>query len=250
LLGGSFSICIRNTVHIPLLQADLRTEIRENAQHTRAVTRLAEILGTEFATIDGLRTIRALSIHAKAQTLTETQRTEVKQNAKLLAWTNAYWSCSPTNTPRFLRLLQTNDDIPLDVPMNPDYIFETERVGLVMSAFGYRAPSFLVPSARRTATTVTEVPHNFIVRPVSTSAAIADMENVIERCYVTVHVLHVSKAHNDYKLTGENKAATWNIIRALTAPPVPANVDDVPGRNVRGGGVRARRNDNAFNDVF
>jgi hypothetical protein len=216
LSGAGYSVCVKGRVYEPIAYADLQQMVEGESMHSKAVAELASLLVSATVPLE-YTSIRGLSIIAKGVALDEIAKQQVVKVAYNLSFTSdKYWSTNPTFVQKALGyLLKPDEVIPSDVPMHPKYIFTSDRVEEVMSAFGHQAPTFMIPNGAKRSFDDEDPPKNFLVRTTTTEVAIYDMKSMLEIGYITNDVGNLSSKHRDVPLRGAIKDEVWKKLREL-----------------------------------
>jgi hypothetical protein len=214
--GTGYSLCIKGRVYAPIAYADLQIVVSNGSKHSKALRELETILAMEEGEHLTCTSMRELSKLVKAAVLDEIARQQVVKAALNLNFSNRYWSTTVTNVRKMVDLLvKPNVDITTDVPMHPKYLFTSDRVEEVMSAFGHQAPTFMIPNGSKRALGTDDPPKNFLVRTTTVDAAVLDMKFVMENGYITNDVGNLSSKHRDTPLKGPVKSEIWTKLYTL-----------------------------------
>jgi len=213
--GAGYSVNVRGRTMTPMPYEQLQELVRESSAHSRSLREIADLVGdgTSFANIG---TMRQLSTIVKGKELDEMSKQSIVKAAHHLSFRAKYKSTNPTNIVWMLEhLLDPERHIESDVPMHPSFLFSTNRVELVLSAFGHQAPTFMIPNGAVCGLVGDTPPRNLHVRTVGTSSAILDMKYIVEKGQITNNMSNLSSKHIDQSLNGRNKVAVWNLLRDL-----------------------------------
>jgi len=204
-------------VYEPISYSKLQDHVVSNSAHSKAVAEIINAVDNEEPfKMDGCSSIRQLSNLLKEEDLDETARAKVVKAAHHLSYPNKYWSTSTHYVHTMLTyILDDKVAIPDDVPMHPNYIFYDSRVKEVMSAFGYEAPSFMIPNGRQIGLDKKDPPENFHVRTLPTATAIGDMMYVLEKGMITNGNKNMSGKHRDLALKSNDKKEVWKTLKGL-----------------------------------
>jgi hypothetical protein len=210
--GAGYTISALKTVYEPIAFADLQGVVRDSSAHARSIQEIVAAVNDPNVNIRGCTTMRQLSTILKGVELDAMTQDTIVKAAMHLSYPNKYWSTAGQNVKKAMVLLVDDDNIPDDYPMHPTYIFSTDRVGLILSAFGHEGPTFLIPNGKKIELDVAEPPENFTVRTVSTNVAISDMKYMMESGFVTNDVGNLSGKHRDTPLKGQIKKDVWSCL--------------------------------------
>jgi hypothetical protein len=214
--GSGYSISIRDEIMQPIAYDKLQKLVQDNSAHSRALRQINERVGA-LVEIDTIRTMRELSHVVQEQELDESSKTDIVKAAHQLCFENKYWSTSPMNVKRMLDLLRNDEDIGVDVPLHPKYLFATDRVEMILSAFGHQAPTFMLANGPKYQLGKDDPPKNFNVRTTTVESAILDMKYMIENGYMTNNTQNLSNKHRDTPLKGSDKVEVWRFIKEIYA---------------------------------
>jgi hypothetical protein len=211
--GSGFMVGLYEQVYRPIPFADLQDMVRDKSMHSQAVTRIKSLLGDMVDDeIDAVGSIRELSKLVVERGVSVEDRQNIVSWAHKLCYENVYWSSNATNSIiDALKMLQSGDDIPDNVPMYPTALFTDDRVESVLSAFGWKAPTFLIPNG----TTMkiggrdNVAPRNLFARSVELNRAVTDMKYVMENLTVTNNNNNLSQKHKDKAFHGKAKEDVW-----------------------------------------
>jgi len=215
--GAGFTIVKNGDVYEPMAYADLQERVVASSAHSRAIEEIVDAVNNEDEfSMKGCSTIRQLSNLLKEEDLDESARSRVVKAAHNLSFENKYWSTSAYYVQSMLSyLVDEKVAIPDDVPMHPKYIFYSSRIEEVMSAFGYEAPSFLIPNGKQLELSKVEPPKNFHVRTLPIATAIGDMMYVLEKGVITNGNQNLSHKHRDLALKSNDKKEVWKLLKGL-----------------------------------
>nr|WNA22200.1 MAG: hypothetical protein [Downy mildew lesion associated ambivirus 4] len=222
LSGCRFRLHYRGSVFRPSSYADLQ-QILENAKlHDSVLDHIAAIAGEEDGVIIRLAgSMRSLQIALKDAELNEEERDSIKREVVHLSFPQRYWGVNATTIGKaFAFLRDVSLKIDDTIPLHPDQIFETDRVALVLSAFGYMAPTFLIPSTPSIKLVASAAPpKTFAVRTVALSSAVHDMHTMLKTKQITNNPANISKSNQDRTFNGAEKQEMWNLICGLVSAP-------------------------------
>jgi hypothetical protein len=241
--GSGLMVGMNGRMYKPKIYAELQALVRDNTMHSKAIKEIKQLLGVMNETaIDACESVRGLSNIAHGAELSVENRQALIGHVHRLCYKNKYWSVSPRHILKALQLLATDDEIDEEVPMYPTMLFSIDRVELVLCAFGYQAPSLLIPNGQtiRLGSEDDYAPHNLHVRTVELTRAVSDMKHVMENSLITNNNQNLSSKHKDVSLNGKSKTDVWNALLEVIAGKKQAGkaVDDgQPVGDVGGGGA-------------
>jgi len=224
IVGARFTIGYRGSVYEPITYNQLQVELTDAKLHTAALRRIATTARNDAIT--EATTMRGLAQVLREAELSEQERQSIMVEAVNLDFNTPFWGINASTVGKALDLIQNiGTDIPTDLPLHHKYLFTTDRVATVLAAFGYMAPTFLIPSAPTIKITrTTPVPKTFVVRQVVTASAISDMNMVLTSHTITNNPSNLSKVNLDRSLTGPPKKEVWTkLIGCVLGAPAPAD---------------------------
>lgn len=205
--GTGYSINFNGEVLKPLAYAELQEVVSKSSSHTVAIKNIERVTKYDLT---GVTTIRELSDAIKGAKLDDLARQEVVKDARKLSFRGRYWSTSAFHIKQMMALLSSDKEIPVDTPMHPDFIFTSDRIESVLSAFGHQAPSLMIPNGKKCDLNSKEPPTNFMARTVATKSAVADMKWILENGSITNNINTLSSNHRDTSLKSNIKTEVWN----------------------------------------
>lgn len=225
--GAGFTLGLHGRVYKPIAFEELQQVVRDRSAHAKALAGINEKAGGMNEEIDKCTSIRGLSALLCDVELDTEARTDIVKLAHNLSYPGRYWSSSVVNVKAALGYLQSTDEIPNDVPMHPKYMFTTDRVESVMSAFGHQAPTFMIPNGRRYNLDNREPPQNFHVRTVGIDSAVTDMKYVMQHGLITNNPGNLASKHRDTPLKAQDKMEVWTLLKSVydTGNQKPAATD-------------------------
>jgi hypothetical protein len=217
--GAGYSLGMKNGVVTPIDYADLQQTVRDNSAHSRSLETIRGLVPEGVKQqVTECGSIRELSTILKGVAMNEADKQVAMQAALHLSFSSRYWSTSILHVREMLGyLVDVGREIPSDVPMHPTYMFATDRIELVMSAFGHQAPTFMITNGAQCRFTVETPPKNLHVRTVATAAAILDMRYCLENGYVTNNMQNLSSKHRDAPIKSDDKVEVWRLLREAQA---------------------------------
>lgn len=216
IFGAGFNISVRGKSIEPIAYADLQALVSESSAHSKAIREITQAVdqGPDiFAECDSMR---ALSAIVKGLGLDEITRQTIIKAAHKLSFVQKYWSTSIPNIMQMVELLfDSEKEISVDIAMHPNYLFSSDRVEMVLSAFGHQAPTFMISGGQKCELKVEQPPKNFHVRTTTVENAVLDMKYLIENGYITNNVANLSSKHRDHSINSANKTEMWAALRKL-----------------------------------
>jgi hypothetical protein len=246
--GGRFKLYTRGVVYRPIAYQQLTDELAQAKLHSGVLKVIADMVGDaeEAPLIVASKSMRELAEVLSQCEMSEETRKNVLRESVHLVFPQRFWGINSNSIMKALALVQDSSvAIPLETPMHAHQLFETNRVASVLSAFGYQAPSFLIPSTPVIKlTTSSPAPKTFVIRTVAHQAAVEDLKQVIETKQITNNPTTLSKKHQDRSLNGNDKTVVWQTLLSLVkAQTVGSNLDaskdpdDVAEAGEQDGGV-------------
>lgn len=212
LSGARFKLYVRGQVYKPASYDQLQESLSCLKLHTSVLQHIAALSGVmDHSQVTDVTSMRQLSNTLMGCETSEDSRDKIKREVVHLSFPQKFWGINPFTLNRMFDLLGAiGTEIPHDVPMHPHHIFERDRVASVLSAFGYMAPTFLIPSSPSIGLVRSaSAPHCFAVRTVALNSAITDMHSVLKTKKITNNPANLSKAHQDRSYNGADKTNIW-----------------------------------------
>lgn len=217
--GTGYQLLQNGMVHNPISYNKLLDEVRDKSMHSSALAAIEGIIGDSYsAGLQQCTSIRELSNNVQECRLSVGQQQEVVKYASRLCYDNRYWGCQTIFIKRMFRLytlLKQEEVIPFDTPMHPSMLFSTDPDELVLSAFGYQAPTFLIPNGKRLPLKEKnndDLPTSFHTRMVELAKAVSDMKYIRGDGYITNDNRVLSTKHRDLTIKGADKKEIWNML--------------------------------------
>jgi len=228
LSGCAFSLKANGVVYRPSSYEQLQTDIEIVKFHSSALRSIAHYVDDmgrqEVLEADSMR---KLANFLKTRELTEDAKDAIKREASYLSFPVKYWAINSTTICKILDLLSdTGKPIPDDVPLHPSYIFDNDRVASALAAFGYTAPTLMIPSCPIFKLVGNAVPpKTFVVRAVELSTAIADWKMVLKSKSITNGPANLSSKYRDRSISGGEKAKVWQKLKEVVKVDTAAGGD-------------------------
>jgi hypothetical protein len=232
--GAGYSVSIKGVSLVPSSYEDLQKVVRKTSMHSFALSEISDLLSEEGRTdLESCVTMRQVSDVVNREKLDDIGRQHIVKSAYKLSFTNNYWSTSVTNIKRMMELIADPDeDIDVNIPMHPKYLFTNDRIELVLSAFGHQAPSFMITNAAKCALSSREPPRNFHVRTTTVETAVSDMKYVMENRYITNNNQRLSSKHRDIPIKGNDKARIWADLQAIVSSETGKTEEKVQNEDI------------------
>jgi len=198
---GDFRMYDGKEYFVPVDRAIMLANYDETRSHAGALGKIAEILGV---TVASLTTMRTISAEIKAKNLTKAASDNVKRFAVHLSFPEKYWGLSDNTVLQATELIaDASIALPLDMPMHPSVLTSDDRYELVLSAFGYMAPSFVIKNCPliKMMAPKNEVPQHFLYDTKVLSAAVADWKSMRQHRTFTNNPKEVGKAFTGRRIT-------------------------------------------------
>jgi hypothetical protein len=234
--GSGYCVNMQKKRYEPISYADLQVLVRDSSAHSKSIKRIASIVADKYD-YDIVESMRELSNHLKGVKLDELQKQEIVKVAQGLSFLNSrYWSTTTTNVKQMLdHLMNADDDLPEGMPMHPKFLFSNDRTELVLSAFGYMAPTFMLPNGSKIKLDRGEPPKNLLVRTIAVETAILDMKYMVENGYITNNLQNISARHRDSSINGPDKLSVWKMLNQLYQGNKATNEDNEPTSSTQKG---------------
>lgn len=212
--GAQFTVGTRNGLVSPVNHANLQTEVNKAGSHSASLDAIAKRCGDKGHMVLAAASMRQLAqVLAECQ-LSEADRDHIKRDARRLNFPHKFWAVNATTIIKALDLIRDRSlDIDDVVPLHPSMIFTTDRIELVLSAFGFQAPSFNIPSTPEIKLQKGQpAPTTFAVRIVDLSIAISDMKKVIDTKTIHNNPKALSSRYQDRSLGGVEKEMVYGAL--------------------------------------
>lgn len=154
LLGGEFSIFMRDLEYKPVSAADLATAFPKASPHDSSLSRIYSLMyyvdqAARDAAMLTVDSIGDIAFHINSHPIPEPNKAEAMRLAMHLQFPGQeYLPSNAYNISRIFRAI-SDTSIPLDTfPRHPSTLFEQERRYILLSAFGPFVPSFNVPGGK------------------------------------------------------------------------------------------------------
>lgn len=199
--------------------------VAEYSSHTRYVKKITQICG-----LDEIPTsMRHLSTMVKKKPLDSDAVQTVINLACFLNFPQKYWAINPDSLEQLLILINDpTKEISVNTPLYPKYIFSTDRVELVLGAFGNNAPSFLIPASPSfTLKKDVKVPFPFKIKQSPVDAAVRDYKEMAKNHYITNAPKNLSAKHQYRNLKIKESEELWKLLVQYHAPTkkLPLEID-------------------------
>jgi hypothetical protein len=154
LLGGEFSIFMRDQEYKPVNAADLASEFPKASPHDSA---LIKLFGLMFFADQGQRDAAMITVNSigdiahliNSHPIPEPAKAEALRAAMNLRFSNSdYLPSNAYNISRVFRAIQDSTIGLGGFPRHPSTLFEQERRYILLSSFGAFVPSFNVPGGK------------------------------------------------------------------------------------------------------
>nr|WNA22198.1 MAG: hypothetical protein [Downy mildew lesion associated ambivirus 3] len=218
LSGSRFTLSTSDSVYRPMAFAQLQEEMISAKFHFAVLNSIAVLVGDGTDQIRNVKSMRELSNLLRTVEISEETKDAIRKEAVHLNFDNRYLSINSNTLVQAMDLLKdTSQPIANDYPMHPDQIFENDRVASVLSAFGYFAPTLLIPSCTSIKLVDgSEPPKTFACRTVTLSSAIADWKLVLRDKVIHNNPTNLSKSFKDRSFTGADKKRVWMSLLSLS----------------------------------
>jgi len=211
--GSGYKVAIGTTVYEPVAYAELQKIVSDSSMHSKALQDIEKLLDGRMEDVDTITSIRSLANIARDAELSTDTRNEIIKLSHNLCFDTKYWSMTAYYVTRALELIASGNEPGDDVPMHPTVMFTSDRVESILSAFGYTAPSFLIPNGQRIRLGEgTEAPKNLHARPVALQMAVSDMKYVMGESMITNNNSNLSSRHKDVPYKAKSKAMVWDAL--------------------------------------
>jgi hypothetical protein len=214
--GAGFTISVGKECIQPLSYAELQSVVRKSSAHSLALKEIAKLAGGVENALDNCTTMRELATFCRGTAMDEITKATIVKEAYKLSFKNRYWSTAVTNIHKALVLITNPEQqISVDVPMHPKYLFSSERIELVLAAFGHQAPTFMIPNGAKCKLTAVDPPKHLYVRTTTVDAAVLDMRYMKENGLITNNNQALSSKHRDAALKNADKVEVWKLLKAV-----------------------------------
>jgi hypothetical protein len=238
LSGGRFVVHFEDDTLVPEEYQQLQTRVQELRLHSTVLKTIATFVSGDVdvqKTVEDMKTMRSLSNYLLKSDLSEDTRDNIKKECIHLRFPEKYWPINPTTVTHFLDLVSgTSPDVNDEsIPLHPSYLFNPDRNLRWLSAFGYTAPSFLIPNASIISVKKgTAIPKKLTTITVGLDAAASDFRTMMDRKEIRNDPKDLSK---DSKFKAYSKAdgpMVWEALKKVLIPKGPAAVvtEGVPVR--------------------
>lgn len=219
LCGAGYTISVNGLEYVPLSYAELQKVVRDGSMHSKALDEICSVVPELEERIRACGSVREMSQVVKGAEVDELSKNSIVKFAHYLCFDNKYWSTSVAHVKHMLDYLHDPEKVmPSDAPMYPKYLFTSDRVEEVLSAFGHQAPTFMVPNgAKCDIEKMKDAPNNFHVRTIAVERAVLDMKYVVKEKYVTNNVKTLSSRHRDQSINSSDKKEVWGMLKSLCA---------------------------------
>ncbi|UHK02573.1 hypothetical protein [Heterobasidion ambi-like virus 1] len=217
LSGAQFAVWHHRQLCSPLSYEGLQQELQAARMHGSVLSAILDLAGVMD---DGHRpkTMRELRRILIETALTEETRDAIKKMAYQLSFPQRYWMVNGTTIADALDLLKPSseiDDISDQAPLHPSALFTSDRILLVLSTFGYNAPSFNIPYAPSCPLSKTEKPKRFVVRMVPLHTAVSDFKRMTETKTTNNNPTTLNGKFNDKEISKDYAPAIWKALRDI-----------------------------------
>jgi len=228
LSGFAFTLRAGSVCHRPISYTAIQEEMGSVKFQSSVLSIIAAFVSGDVdkKKVEDATSMRALSNVLKAVELTEDNKDSIKKEAIFLNFPVKYWALNSTTIGRAISLISdAGKAISDDVPLHPLFLFDSDRIATVLSAFGYSAPSFMIPSCPSVALKGTSAPKTFVYRTVEIGTAISDWKVVLKSKAITNNPSNLSKIHKDRSLNGGEKVDIWSKLCGMVNAQATTNVD-------------------------
>jgi len=231
--GSAYSVTIERRVYKPITYEAMQKVLVGAKLHSSILREIRTLVGDADTdeTLEKIESYRELNRYLCGKSLDENTKITVKKLVVHLCYKQRFWPITPSTILKALELLMNTEDIPDSVPLHPSCFFSDDRDALVLSAFGYMAPTFTIPNGQKfILQPKAPAPEHFQVRPVALTSAIADFKQVRSSRTLRNNVANASAAHQEKTLKGTDKRDVWASLLKLigtTATTTLYTVDKV-----------------------
>jgi hypothetical protein len=245
LLGGGFRVFLHDVWNSPVEAADLQRELSKLSSHSKAITRICEVLSgcqivTEdakkatIAKVNGIEDARQLFLAAKQRVVQKSAREKIERYLPDLAFKQTYL---PRTAENVVAALEAISDPSVDIselPMylGPENMWCVDREIEVLSAFGASAPTFINPGGKKIRIPQTKDKDvASIIDPISkkrpleaipiyfikVEVASADMRKIFDSCCISPNQAIRMKKSKCLYLEGEKRDLVWKVLKEMIA---------------------------------
>lgn len=213
LCGTGFTVATKERVWEPI-----------SYKHIQEVLRAASLTSVLLETVSGMigeqckdvRSMRGLAKLVRKAVLNTDQRDEIEKIAHQLNFPQKWWPINASTIRKALLLLEHHTEPDDDVAMHPSALFSRDHTTSVLSAFGYHAPTFSIPSAPTlNVRTADSAPKTLAVRQIDLGTAVQDFNSLVETGKIRNNPATLSKRYHDRTFTGSDKKAIWGSLIAV-----------------------------------
>jgi len=223
LCGSGFIMTLNQVVYRPSPHDSLMESLSLISGHTNSLVRICERINVDP---EEIKTMRILSARVKSANVSEFDKIEISKDAKSLTFPQRCWAINPDMVQTALNHLANNTHPSDDVPMHHSVLFSTDIESSVLSAFGFLAPSFLIPN--RTTFPLgsgKDIPKTFAYRQIALSEAIRDFQNIRRTKFITNNPDHLVKSLNERAIPNQNKTKVWNALTTYASIVEPQTTE-------------------------
>jgi hypothetical protein len=158
--------------------------------------------------------------------LTEEAKRDILKKAMHLNFPQKYLPMNPDSVSKALQLICSMDDVPFDMPIHPSMLFTENKAQSVLAAFGYNAPSFMIPNSPLCALDGAFKGKHLTVRSVPLATAFVDYGDMVQMKAIRNNPVKLSSLHQDVKIKSPLDSVVWESLKKIvaTAPVVNVNV--------------------------
>lgn len=186
LLGAGFQIHAYGSTYIPVSSMALQKQIEQAGSHKSSLAAIADLLESDREE-DTNRDIRNMKTSLELRdylcdcSTTNEDRDKIVQLARGLRFKPRSWNVSAQNLVIALSLIENpGTPLPVDFPVHPTKIFESDRLSLVWGAFGDLAPTPNFPGGPSINLTSTkDRPKHVGIRLIPLKDAIVDIQVIM-----------------------------------------------------------------------
>jgi len=218
LIGSGFTISHSMTLFRPQPYDTLLLTMQQTNPRHHIIHEISKIAGEDISQFKSMRALRGKLMTC---VLTEDGKFQIEKLAAKLAPPIPYWAVGASLILSAIALIQDTANISDDVPMHPSALFTTDRVMSVLSAFGFNAFSFMIPTAPRFKLAGGGLPKvkdfSLVFRIVTLRAAVADFHTMANTHEITNNPKTLSTVYQDRKIDGTDKIKVWDALIKLGA---------------------------------
>jgi hypothetical protein len=223
LYGAGFTVTHRNVEYRPISSVQLANAVAASSPKYAILMKISTIAKVDVLKVSSMQEMRRTLV---AVALSAQERLDVETLAARLPPLVPYWKLNTSTILTALELiLDPARPLSDDVPMHPSSLFTSDRVALVLAAFGYTAPTFLIPSTPSFKLTgpYPENLRTFVYRLTPLSAAVADFHKMMATLTITNNPSNLSNSFQDRRIEPKDKDKIWSTLLKVVNAPKPSN---------------------------